>query len=504
METLQPPSGRRSSFGALLHRYRVTAGLTQEELAERAGLSVRNLRALERGAPQRPQRATIELLAAALTVPFAERAAFVAAARGRSATCPEPAPPPAGTVPPFAGRARELALLDRQLTGQGPPVLLLAGEPGIGKSRLLQAAAARAVGHGLRVLAGGCQRQGGQMPYTPLLEALQQHLEALRPAELRSALQGCAWLVRLLPELADGPIEPLPAWSLPPEQERRLLVEAVKRVLANVAAPSGVLLVLDDLQWAGPDALDLLSALARATADLQLRVVGAYRDTEVQADDHFFRTLGDLAQAGLAQQQHLGPLAPAEADWLLEQLAPASPAPPERERVLLRAGGVPFFLVSWAQTLQDESATGNEAGLQGDVPWTVAQGVQHRLAALPREVRELVGVAAVAGRVVPRALLAHVTGRSEQELLEALEVACRARLLEEEGAHGYRFAHDVIREVVEGSLGMARRTALHHHLAQTLAAEPAEPPVEAVAYHYARTEDHAVAALRLERAGADS
>src|SRR5262249_15470911 len=200
---------------------------------------------------------------------------------------------------PLVGRARELALLERHLAGEGPPVLLVAGEPGIGKTRLLQEAAARAAGTGWCVLQGGCSRRGGQEPYAPVLGALEWYIRGHDPIHLRTTLQGCAWLVRLLPELADGPIEPLPAWTLPPEQERRLIVRAVGRFLANAAlqashdgqktrqAGCGVLLVLDDLQWASADALELLVALVRTIPELPLRVLSAYRDSEIGPDDPF-------------------------------------------------------------------------------------------------------------------------------------------------------------------------------------------------------------------------
>src|SRR5207245_1637785 len=106
---------------------------------------------------------------------------------------------------------------------------------------------------------GGLPAARGREPYAPLLGALQRHIRDQAPVRLRADLQGCAWLVRLLPELAAGSIEPLPAWTLPPEQERRLMFEAVAHFVANVAGPAGTLLVLDDLQWAGGDALDLLA-----------------------------------------------------------------------------------------------------------------------------------------------------------------------------------------------------------------------------------------------------
>src|SRR5207302_11453645 len=168
-------------------------------------------------------------------------------------------------TPPLVGRGRELALVERHLAGEGAPLLLFAGEPGIGKSRLLREAGRRAASHGLRVLEGGCQRRDGQESFAPLLAAIKRYLSTRTPAELRADLRGCAWLVRLLPELADGPIEPLPAWTVSPDQERRLVFAAVRRFLANVAGPAGTLLVLDDLQWAGADALDLVRTPAHAT-----------------------------------------------------------------------------------------------------------------------------------------------------------------------------------------------------------------------------------------------
>jgi transcriptional regulator with XRE-family HTH domain len=200
-------SPRPQPFGTLLRRLRLATGLTQEELAARAGLSAGAIGALERGLRRTPQRETLALLADALGLAAPERAQFEAAARaGRAApSAPPPlAPVPGAPGPLLVGRARELARLDRHLAGDGPPLLLLAGEPGIGKTRLLREAAARARDAGWTVLAGGCTRRSGQEPYAPLLGALARFIAGRPAALLRADLEGCAWLVRLLPELASG------------------------------------------------------------------------------------------------------------------------------------------------------------------------------------------------------------------------------------------------------------------------------------------------------------
>jgi tetratricopeptide (TPR) repeat protein/transcriptional regulator with XRE-family HTH domain len=494
MDTMQP-----RAFGTLLRRRRIAAGLTQEELAERAGLSVRRIGDMERGIQQRPRTDTLALLAEALGLSPEEQAGLAEAARRLRPSAPVVPGYADASTPPLVGRQRELALLERHLAGQGPQVLLLAGEPGIGKTRLLHAAIPRALAHGYCVLEGGCQRLGGHEPYAPLLGALQGHLRARSLVQLRADLQGCAWLVRLLPELAAGPIEPLPAWKLPPEQERRLMVAAVVRFLTNVAGPMGTLLLLDDLQWAGPDALDLLTALARSTPELSLRIAGAYRDTEVQPQHPLAVLLADLAHAGLAAQRLLGPLSPEEAGQLLATLLPeeVEGATMLRERVVRRAGGVPFYLVSCAQSLR----LGEPEGAPPAVPWEVAQGIRQRVATLPQAAQEVLGAAAVAvGRMAHPALLTAVVDYPEREVLAALEAAWRARLLEEtDGAH--RFAHDLIREVVEGDLSATRRMVLHRRMAQALEREPGKPPVEALAYHYAQCDAQDKALLYLEQAG---
>jgi len=430
-------------------------------------------------------------------------AASCPASPTRRAGCLATSPPlqaSGASSPPFVGRADELALLQGHLAGVGPPLLVLEDESGIGKSRLLEEAGVCARDMGMRALDGCCRRGGGQEPYAPLPDILERHIYRQAPVRLRADFRGCAWLVRLLPALAEGLVDPLPDWTLTAGQEHRLIANALAHFLANVAGPAGTLVTLDDLQWATPDALDLLVTLALSVGVPPVRVLGAYRGTDAQPQDALSGVLADLARAGLVTHRTLGPLRPEETECLLDHLLEGvdGVAPSLRARVLQRAEGAPFFVVSWARGVRVQTWDG---ALAWSAPWDVRQSIRQRVAALPEAAREMLGVAAVVDRVVSCALLRGVVTRTEGEAVAALDAALRAHLLEEDGAEGYRFAHGVIREVVEDDLGAARRALLHRRVAETLERALGAPPVEALAYHYGQGGVRDKAALYAEQAG---
>jgi tetratricopeptide (TPR) repeat protein len=508
------------SFAELLKHYRLIALLTQEELAARAGLSAQAISTLERGTRRAPRRATIELLATALALAPHERAELELAAGyqptpsvvARKSSAPTAAPVP--RLPRLVGRARELSLLERHLAEDGPPLLLLTGEPGIGKSRLLAEMERRASENGWTTLVGGCQRQGGQEPFAPLLGAIADYLRAQSLAQQRQDLRGCAWLVRLLPELAEMPAVRSPTWNLPPEQERRLMFAAVVRFLANIAGSAGVLLVLDDLQWAGADALDLLAHLLRIEYERPLRVFGTCRSTELRPQDSLAVTLDELAHTERATQLTLAALPSGAAEELLAELLRGigrqGQGSAHWEQVLERCEGVPLFLVSYAHELRaratnSSSADGRASATKGyTVPWNVAQGIRRRVVALSQSAQDVLGMAALVGRRAKLPLL-HAVARAEaheaREVVAALEAACQAGLLMEEGEQDYVFTHDLVREVIFGDLSAARRTYYHQQIAEALERGPQKAPVEQLAYHYASAGAEEEAIRYLEMAG---
>ncbi len=248
---------------------------------------------------------------------------------------------------------------------------------------------------------------------------------------------------------------------------------AVTRYLANAAGKAGVLLALDDLQWAGHDAIDLLGHLAHAAPEIRLRVIGAYRETDVEPQHPLSPLLADLGRNGVIGRLPLGPLTTEEADELLLRLVSDQERLPRsvRESVLRTADGIPFFLVSYAHGLQAGAFSGD---MHVAPSWTLVESVRQRIRVLPEHVREVLEAAAVAGRRVVPSLLATALAQSHEQILLSLDPAERAGILTAQEAGIYRFAHDVIREVIENGLTQARRTLLHRHIARAIEQSPGE------------------------------
>jgi tetratricopeptide (TPR) repeat protein len=289
-------------------------------------------------------------------------------------------------------------------------------------------------------------------------------------------------MVHLLPELGDVVRQPWPADVGDSGQARRLMVAAVARFLANIGGAAGSVLILDDLQWAGIDALDLLTALIHGARDSRLRIVGAYRATEVDEVHPLFDIMADVARQELLRRIDLGPLRREEAHQLLLELLGSGSGEEGTltDRILERAGGVPFFLMSCAQGV-----------LSGDetVPWTLAQSVRQRVAQCSAAAQQVLRTAAVAGRPTARSILLAAAGMQEAGTLPALDEACTAGLLEESERHIYRLSHDVIREAIEATLGPEERNDLHGRIGRALEAAGMAGREAELAHHFLEADD---------------
>jgi tetratricopeptide (TPR) repeat protein/transcriptional regulator with XRE-family HTH domain len=536
-------SVQEPAFGDLLRYFRDEAGLSRVDLAVLTKMSPETIGALERGTRRRPYPETIARLVRALDLSARDRALLESAAKQpRGVRTPAALQGATTAALRLIGRDSEWKWLWRGLRGPFP-LLLLVGEPGIGKTRLLREAKTWSRDHDWRVLWGGFRQVSGGEPYAPILEAIERSAHSLPADQRADGLEDCAWLARLLPELSDelGPLDTPPGWS--PEHEQRLMFNAVERYLENIAGPSGTLLVLDDLQRAGGDALRLLERLVRSRGARRILVLGAYRSTDVRTGNPLSALVTDLAKDQLVARLDLKPLKPGDAATLVNLLlgeiaygdgtreADAPETSALVKDVVARTGGIPFFLVSCARLLRARAEQAAEGasddqrqtaaaralrraqglGAMGEIPWDVAESVVERVARLPEAAQSLLHVAAVVGERAPRALLTAIAGLPEHEALSGLEAACYAGLLVEDehgGQETYSFQHDVIREVIAASLATPRRTALHRDVAAALEPQVERHPaatrraherlVARLAHHYAhgRMPDKAVLYLR--------
>jgi DNA-binding CsgD family transcriptional regulator len=384
----------------------------------------------------------------------------------------------------FVGRVRELSALRQARTetaGDSRRVLLIAGEAGVGKSRLLSEAAAEARAAGWQVLLGHAYDSEGMPPYLPFIEALGDYIRACPEDALREQTgAGGAQLARLVPVLRQR-LPDLPAGdSLDTAGERYRLFEAVSDFLlaAADAAPAGLILMLDDLHWADESTLLLLEHVARQPVRSSLLLVASFRDDEASAASPLGRTLEQLARMRVSQRLDLRRLDPAEVADLLATLGRPDPPRALVEAVYRETEGNAFFVQEVFEHLQDEGRLFDSAGAwrrtieldEASVPRSVRLVLERRLDRLSEESRRILTVAAVLGRVFEFDLLRVLSDVPEDAALEALETAERAGLLTADARGQVTFAHELIRQTLLGSLSQLRLRRLHLRAAEAIEA----------------------------------
>jgi DNA-binding CsgD family transcriptional regulator/tetratricopeptide (TPR) repeat protein len=401
---------------------------------------------------------------------------------------------------PLVGRDRELTtlagLLEEARRGHSG-VVLVAGEPGIGKTRLLLELARRARAGEWHVLLGRAYESEGMPPYLPFIEALRDHLRTHRPDEVRAQLEGTTPdVLRLLPELASrlaspaGPGARSPA-GRDPEGERYRLFESVCGVLLNIAAspPTGLLVCLDDLQWADPPSLQLVLHLARKLDEAPVLLVCSYRSTASGGGRPLLDALAELSRERLRRRLVLSPLSRAELGTLVAGLGGPT-APAVVDVIHGQTGGNPFFARELVRHLQDQGHDLSRADL-ATADWGVPEGVHQvigkRLSRLSCQADRLLQASAVLSEPLSFDVLGAMLDLELPSLLDALEEALRAGLLREEGER-YQFSHALVRETLYRGLPLARRKRLHLDAAvaiERVRAPVLERHVGELAVHYA-------------------
>ena len=399
---------------------------------------------------------------------------------------------------PCVGREEELAqlasLLDAALAGKGQMVLLH-GEPGIGKSRLLEESEGQATERGARVLIARCYEMERDLPYSSLAEALATFLlERVDPAEVPRALgRWGSQLAALIPALRDLVPDLPPHRPLRPDAERAALLAGLTHLLLALGHRMPLALLLDDLQWADDSTLQWLHYLARRLSGEPVLIVGTYRTSEVGHDHPLQLLLDSLSRDSAAPQiLELACLALEH----VEALLPTVSGSVARGRILaarLHRGtdGHPLFLVETLRTLLetgvltlDEQGVWGEPGERGStleptrqggerlpMPPNLQKAILWRVRRLNEQQRRLIAAATVAERGFRPELLSRMTGLALDPALDGLEaLVTRQFLRPAAGGSGFDFRHDVIREVIYADLGLERRRALHARAAEALEA----------------------------------
>jgi class 3 adenylate cyclase/tetratricopeptide (TPR) repeat protein len=398
----------------------------------------------------------------------------------------------------FVGRQAELAALtaafERAAAG-GRQVMLIGGEPGVGKSRLAAEFAREVHARGTTVLFGRCD-EGLAMPYQPFVEMLSHYLHHAPQAELPSRLGHLSGeLARLAPELTElvaGLPSPLRS---DPETERYRLFEAMASWLGAASADEPLLVVLDDLHWATQPTLLLLRHVVRATSPANLLVIGIYRHTELDPGHSMADLQADLRRNPGMERLLIGGLDEAEVMALLEAIGrPLGENVGELARAIrAHTEGNAFFV---GELVRHAVESGN-LGRNGDgglehlgIPEGVHEVVLRRLGSLSEAANRTLVTAAVVGAEFNLAVVAVVTELDEDAVAEALEQAMATGLVKEVAdiTMRFRFRHQLVRASLYSSLSNARRVRLHRRVGEALEAlyrTRLDEHLPALAHHFA-------------------
>lgn len=431
----------------------------------------------------------------------------------------ESSPPPMIT-PTLVGRASQLAtlraLIEQAKRGEGH-VVLISGEAGIGKSRLVAEAKTHAATQGFLLLQGNCFPRDLTYPYAPLLDLLRS-LSASHPSSaLRSELKGLARdIYPLLPELMTDAT--VPRSPLEPEQEKRRLFAVLANFFIHLTASSPLLLIIEDVHWSDSTSLDFLHTLARRVSSHPLLLLVTYRHDEMRPE--LSSWVAHLTRERLVQQVQLAPLSRDDVALMLAALFDQQRTALDMRRFLYGelldrlyalTEGNPFFV---EETLSALVAAGDIFYVQGfwnrrslpaeRIPQSIQDTVQQRMQHLGEAARQVLTLAAVAGRHFDFALLQQLTDYDEEQLLLVMKELVAAQLVVEVSAEQFAFRHALTRRTIYTSLLARERSRMHRLIAETmerLSSAVIDAHMEDLAIHYYRAQDWQKARDYAQRAG---
>jgi DNA-binding NarL/FixJ family response regulator len=353
---------------------------------------------------------------------------------------------------------RLLTLLDDAEAGRSV-VALVSGDAGVGKTRLISEVTRLAAGRGFTVLSGQCAELGDSVPYLPLADALRG---AAHSSAVRDALSSRPALSRLLPEGGEGPIADSDRSGL----ARQQMFGGVLGLLAELAAATPVLLVLEDLHWADASTRDLVTFLSRMLHRERVALIGSYRTDDLHRRHPLRPVVAELLRLPSVIAVDLAPLDPSALAEHLTATAPGRIEATELNDIVARAEGNAYY----AEELLAASV-GSDPGQRSVLPAGLAALLLSRVEQLSDAAQQVLRAAAVAGRKADDELVRAASGLGAAEYEAAVREAVTHQLLVPDGAEGYVFRHALLREAVYADLLPGERTRLHATMCLLLADE---------------------------------
>ena len=394
----------------------------------------------------------------------------------------ETAPTAGGRRTPFVGRDAERRQLrqwfDQAVRGRGA-LALVGGEPGIGKTRLVEELLLDAEQGGCRTLTGRCYEIEGTAPFIPFVEIIEGYARTVGSEELADTLGDAGpEIARLVPDLRRRLPDMPASLELPPQQRRRHLFQQVGAFFRRLSRREALVLLLDDLHWADNATLLLLLDLAPQLASGPMLALGTYRDVDLDVNRPFANTLESLNRRRLAHRLRLRRLPAAGVGEMLAALGGPSPPSTLVDRVYQETEGNPFFVEEVYQHLDEEGALHEaDGGWRSaidlgaiDVPEGVRLVIGRRLERVSEDCRRVLTSAAVVGRGFSLALLEAVGDVTGDALLTALEEGEANFLITSVGGRdpGWEFSHALTRQTLTSGMSLPRRQRLHLRVADAI------------------------------------
>jgi tetratricopeptide (TPR) repeat protein/predicted Ser/Thr protein kinase len=393
----------------------------------------------------------------------------------------------------IVGRESELAeaskLWERARRGEGQ-LLLVSGEPGVGKTRLVREIVTRAEVTGGLALMGECYAEGGA-PFAPFAQMARSALHnGVQPPDLPDFV--LADLLLLAPDLRLAYPQVPPNPSLDPQSDKARLFENVAAFCQALCRSTPLLLLLEDVHWADSGTVSLLHHLARRARRLPLLLVATYREVELDQARPLQALLLELNRERLGSQLKLGRLDKAGTQAMLEALFAEEISPEFLGAIYHETEGNPFFIEEVCKALVESGKLSFANGRwqrpkmsELEIPQSIRVAIQSRLTNLPDEAQEVLTLAAMLGRQFDYELLAAAGAYDENRLIQALESASRAQLVEEtsdERGGTFHFTHALIPPILREALSGPRRRRYHRQVMSAL--ETLRPDdLESLAHH---------------------